>query len=126
MPTLSVNPFICPQGTVTLSQQHINRGIRNTPRLCPVALALNQAFGISETEVFASGWVKIRGVWWLALSRAACDFVDRFDDGKPVLPLKFRLRPCGPPRLGRWSGVSLNAPPQPSRVPRRRRPPTTS
>lgn len=71
----------------------IRLGRRGSADCCPVALGMARA-GIPRPNVYNSsfnyGPESRRG--WGTLSEKVCEFVQRFDAGKPVKPFSFRVR----------------------------------
>lgn len=78
--------------TVNVTQTHIDEGERNSPGLCPIALALD------EQHPCGGGWrvsmlgARRRGNYpSLLLPEKASQFVKDFDAGRPVFPFVFDL-----------------------------------
>lgn len=76
---------------ITVTQDMINRGVRNNARKCPVALALKEA---GLTRVVVCGGVDFGPVPYrqsILLNRRVLCFIGRFDHGKPVKPFSFTI-----------------------------------
>ncbi len=82
--------------TVTVTQEHIDRGRRRGCSDCPVALAILAAVpGLSGVDVMNPdlGYTLLfdgsGGASTLKLPQPACDFIYRFDAGLDVSPFTF-------------------------------------
>ena len=79
---------------IQVTQEHINRGVREHCRSCPVALAVNEAFGVTNAEV---------NLLWIVINRGKSserhyEFplhvqrrIARFDRNQPMYPFQFEL-----------------------------------
>jgi len=78
---------------IDVRKTNIRKGIRSTPKLCPIALAGRR---VSHKEVVVDGtYLSLTcGDEELSytLPKKARRFVDRFDAGKPVKPFTFTAR----------------------------------
>ena len=85
---------------VTITQEHIERGQRNSAGSCPIALALREAEAQSgswsvneETAQFLA--IESDGLlvaYQYVLSPEAQAFVSSFDAGRPVAPFEAEIR----------------------------------
>lgn len=75
--------------TITVAQQHINKGIRRYDCGCPIALAL--------IEQCMTPQVRVRGMFAdiaqhnVKLPKRAQKFICDFDNERPVKPFTFRV-----------------------------------
>lgn len=77
--------------TVKVTRKHIAAGKPSHACECPIALALKDK-GFSSVEVWRHGWYPEPSTGGCAmLSKKALDFVDLFDNERPVKPATFRL-----------------------------------
>ena len=80
---------------ISITQDHIDRGIRFNCSRCPAALAIIEATG-REVEVSIS-WVWLhekkyeRAARRIRISPEVSQFMREFDVGLPVLPFDFEL-----------------------------------
>lgn len=81
--------------TVTVTEDHIRRGVPQEPEFCPVALALETIFPASthisvdeEAVDLTHEDLRFQSV---ELPRSATRFIRAFDSGKPVEPFSFRV-----------------------------------
>ena len=83
--------------TVEVTERDIRRGITADPRSCPIALALKRATRKKNVAVFNEDadlrnndrdWLT---EWSAKMPRRATRFVDQFDKGYTVKPIKFNL-----------------------------------
>lgn len=84
---------------VNVTQEHINKGARRTCSGCPIARALAALIG-DEYRVSVNGtsFDVTRGARWHEnvwafgyLKRPVADFVEDFDEGRPVGPFSFAV-----------------------------------
>lgn len=68
---------------ITVTAEHIKRGVKDDSFLCPIALAMIEVIGAEEHERVNNG---------ACLPASVLKFVKRFDSGKPVKPFSFLLR----------------------------------
>lgn len=74
--------------TIPVTKKHCEQGVRRSPSLCPIALAVREASGLS-VSVTASG-VSIDGLKAL-LPEAASKAMIAYDAGKGMQPMKLVL-----------------------------------
>lgn len=73
---------------ISVTQKHIDRGIRENMRSCPIALAIRERIG-AEVSVGANyAHCPGKGVWWM-LPIKINDFIREFDRGIEVKPFTF-------------------------------------
>lgn len=94
--------------TINVTQGHIDRGCKNTPCACPIALAICDALGfphyvyfpenadspkLGVTPQYVSFYYLATDVksCWVRLPKAAHQFVVDYDTGKTVSPFSFEL-----------------------------------
>jgi hypothetical protein len=79
--------------TVTVTQEHIDAGERESCSSCPVALAfaaaIPEAIDSAVTWRYASVWFGSRGVVNYKLPPSATGFIGAFDSEEPVAPFTF-------------------------------------
>ena len=84
-----------PMKQISVTQKHINEGVRQKSKYCPISLALQEAFpdecsvtvgGDDTTFVSAS-----MGVRDIVLPDVARKFISEFDSGSKVAPFKFAI-----------------------------------
>lgn len=80
---------------VTVTQEHIANGSKSDCGHCPVALALLEATGADRVfvgygAINTHNGDKVTCFMW---PRSVTRFVDKFDEGRPVKPFTFKLRP---------------------------------
>lgn len=75
---------------ITVTQKHIDTGVRIDPIKCPVAKAIRAAgfknVSVGGTVCFGKNYSKSA-----ALPKRVCNFITRFDREKAVKPFTFRL-----------------------------------
>ena len=74
---------------VAITQEHIDKGKRETPRCCPLALALQEQTGEAYRVGYMSAWVDAANKapsFERILSTAASKFINSFDRGNKVKP----------------------------------------
>lgn len=74
---------------VEVTQEDIDNGQRAVPSACPIARAIRKNFmgaTVNRTNVKLDGWGKST-----ELPQIAKNFVNDFDNGKPVRPFDFEL-----------------------------------
>lgn len=81
--------------TITVTEDHIRRGLRQSNQYCPIALAAKDA-GVEYVSVFPRGFTcwSIRTQWEgqpIPLPPVAAQFAERFDKELPVAPFSFAL-----------------------------------
>ncbi len=74
---------------VTVTADHIARGMPQSPFLCPIALALHEHEGLELARVAANAVFVRDRVFYL--SREAVHFMFRYDTGKRVEPFSFAI-----------------------------------
>lgn len=86
---------------IEVTQQDIDKGKRDSPCRCPVALAVQRTTGLPNGDIrveqdgpFDPCHVKIGGHKH-AMSREADQFIMRFDAGQPVEPLTITVNDTG-------------------------------
>ena len=85
---------------ITLSQKHIDEGVKQDCHYCPAALAVKEATGEELVEVatairWGEDWTGDESWKWKHRSptpRAVREFLDRFDRGLLVKPIEFELK----------------------------------
>lgn len=70
---------------VKVEQKHIDKGIKESPTFCPIALALRD---LNINTYIGSDLLKMRHLTVL-LPEEAVKFIEDFDDGKMVQPFEF-------------------------------------
>lgn len=80
--------------SITVTQDDINKGVRNDPCKCPIALAAKREFPDCDVYVGESIEVSPRGVCrdysnidYYELDCDGLEFIEMFDDGKTVDPI---------------------------------------
>jgi hypothetical protein len=79
---------------ITVTQEDIDRGARNSLTDCPVARAVNRIFSgavVNTQDIEVSNGRMERTFQWAPVR--VQQFVRRFDKAKPVKPFSFFLRP---------------------------------
>lgn len=79
---------------ITVTQDDIAAGVRDSCFKCPIARAVNRAFGIDNAVVGPREVSHYRGnrkLWQFPLPPEARQFITRFDHGLPVAPMEFEL-----------------------------------
>lgn len=86
---------------IKVTQEHIQRGLRNSACSCPIALAMAEHFGDDldhNDNVVGCGFITHyehgtgkRTSWWAPPEVER--FIDKFDGGGAVSPFEFELRP---------------------------------
>lgn len=77
---------------VIVTQDHINNGMKNCTKLCPIALALREHGVAPSVGASHAGLYIDNGFWYRGrLPDAAQLFVARFDEGDKVEPFEFDL-----------------------------------
>jgi hypothetical protein len=80
-----------PTITVSVTKRDISRGRRCSSSTCPVAWALNRRTA-KKWDVACGRCLLFATAHWSApMPEVVKDFVDAFDNGKPVKPFRFRL-----------------------------------
>lgn len=82
--------------TVKVTQKHIDAGTQKSCSSCAIALALLAVFNDKQawTQVYNSQNILIAGYEYTAVSQhinKVQDFINDFDLGNPVKPIKFYL-----------------------------------
>jgi len=82
--------------TISVTQEDICNGKRNSNNNCPVVLALNRQAGRGHSMDF--GIYKKAGskIHYFRTPSKVYEFVILFDAGKPVWPFEFELEPASP------------------------------
>ncbi len=75
---------------VTVTQDDINRGVRQHNERCPIARALRRATGIRDISVGLQT-VSFKSIWAAQLSYRVWEFIWDFDHGRYVRPFSFRI-----------------------------------
>lgn len=75
---------------IKVTQEHINKGKKRNILFCPIALALNDAFG-TECSVGPKDWGFRGESLCYFLSQKCKDFIKKFDNSKPVEPFEFEV-----------------------------------
>lgn len=81
---------------VKVTQDHIDKGQPDDCGVCPIARAVDDAFGVENALVWDDEIEVItKDRMYLAVchSKATTDFMLAFDEGKPVKPFQFNF-PC--------------------------------
>lgn len=74
---------------ISVTQEHINRGVTNDCGKCPVALALSDAF---PSQTITVEYLKIHiGAMWIETPDPVREFLPNFDWGDKVVPFSFDL-----------------------------------
>lgn len=76
--------------TINVTAEHIANGRRRKCGACPVALALNEATGLSWSVHDSYATVPSHEMLW-DLPDVVCTFVLKFDERRPVEPFAFEL-----------------------------------
>jgi hypothetical protein len=79
--------------TVHVTREHIRKGEPDSPVSCPIALAIEgKGFNVDGVDCARLTFEDSEGNYIiLNTSGKLATFIRRFDDGKPVKPLKFRF-----------------------------------
>lgn len=75
--------------TISVTQQHIDRGEALSCSRCPIALAISDCFLASCTVLHHS--VCITDLGYYSLPNECNDFITAFDNNQPVSPFTFEL-----------------------------------
>ena len=78
-----------------VTQEDIDKGECSNPNLCPLARGVSRAFPRNPLVIVSAGRAMVytdKGLIIYGLSRAARNFMYRFDNQKSVTPAKFRLQ----------------------------------
>jgi hypothetical protein len=73
---------------IRLKASHIAKGRVSSAFSCPIARAINDALGVDNTAVAFTAQIGSRRY---KLPLAASRFIDRFDTGEQVKPIRFKL-----------------------------------
>ncbi len=79
---------------ITVTQEHIDGGVKDSPWACPIARALPRAPAGYDYEVFEDRvhlWSSREGARYSYLPEEARLFVAKFDNGEAVEPFEFEL-----------------------------------
>lgn len=77
---------------VSVTREHIKKGLRFNYVRCPITLAIREALNTSDVFTFHNE-VKIKGIWF-DLPDSARAFIHYFDTKKkPVEPFEFEIFP---------------------------------
>ena len=80
--------------TIKVTQEHINKGIKNICNKCPVALALNEYFNISSASV-SHNYLSVVMKNWIArrwsTPETVSKFIKNFDTDNVVTPFEFNI-----------------------------------
>lgn len=78
---------------IRVRQEHIDKGVCNSPWECPIALAAQEAIGTDELSVwpYLLTWCAGELVHEADMPRPAREFIENFDDGRPVEPFEFEI-----------------------------------
>jgi hypothetical protein len=80
---------------ISVTQKHIDEGIRHDPCMCPIALAGSEAFKrtvIVGLNMLLPSYSIEAGAWdVLTLPAKAMKFMANFDDGLSVQPFEFEV-----------------------------------
>lgn len=74
---------------ITVTRDHIKRGCKGSTMSCPIAIALKEALLTHDVQVKPSD-LRINQVSY-GVPSSLKRFIERFDEGKIVRPLKFRV-----------------------------------
>ena len=79
---------------ISVTRKHIKEGRRCAGDSCPVSLALQKQLNrddvhVSSTDVVIGEFGRKKEV--IPLSKSVQEFINRFDNEKPVKPFKFKL-----------------------------------
>lgn len=79
--------------TINVTQEDINKGVRNSCTKCPVALAVHRALNKMVRVGFSGVRVEfsIGVLQFLRIPQECQDFMARFDFGMPVQPFEFEI-----------------------------------
>ncbi len=78
--------------TINVTQEDIDKGKPDNNCECPVALAIRRTQNIPpHCHVYVEGKGAMWGFQSYALDTAGINFIDSFDNGKPVTPLTVEL-----------------------------------
>jgi hypothetical protein len=75
---------------IVVTQEHIDRGIREECRACPIALAIMEALGWTDGVKVENDLVFVANAEY-PLPTEAQVFVFNFDNGLEVIPFEFEL-----------------------------------
>lgn len=75
---------------VKVMRKHIQKGKKESPSSCPIALALREKFKLpKDVVVVDNDYVNLNSVRYRL--RRGSRFINRFDSGKPVQPCTVEL-----------------------------------
>lgn len=76
---------------INVTQEHIDRGVRGDCAACPIALAttevIHERVGVVGLHIIDNDGIPIKET-----TVKMRQFMDNFDDGKPVQPFSFNLK----------------------------------
>lgn len=73
--------------TIIVTQEDIDKGARNSPCRCPVAIALGRCY----KDVYCGFYTMTLDVLSIETPKTVSDFIAAFDSGDPVKPFSFRV-----------------------------------
>lgn len=77
---------------ISVKQKHIERGKGRSKIDCPIALAMREAFTDSSVCVYPKFYhIRYDGIDY-ALPQTCTEFIDDFDNKRPVKPFSFRIK----------------------------------
>ena len=78
--------------TVTITNDHIQRGMKSNAKYCPIAIALSELYPHRMNKIrVTNGNVTITGVDFYSLPFTAYEFINKFDAGETVNPFSFEI-----------------------------------
>ena len=78
--------------TISVTQKHIDEGIRFSGSSCPIALALKEEYNYAYVSYDYATICERPNSSMYGCTKRMKQFIDKFDQNKEVKPFKFRLK----------------------------------
>lgn len=76
---------------IDVTQEDIDRGIRNSERCCPIAWATCRELGDDSADVRVTHGITVTGYYFAYLPEKALEFVEGVDNLHNVKPFRFTV-----------------------------------